>query len=110
MKPIIIIALILLYAHFNDAHAAPFLVMDFNKDVKIFLSTNQPCPHGGLKAYAARLDGSHVQGCYSPKKIDGKLWIRIDWVLPDGQVDFSEFAVASFTKIDDKQNNYKGEF
>ena len=92
------------------AHAAPFLVMDFNKDVKIFLSTTSHCLHGGMKAYAAKLDGTHVDGCYAPKTIDGKLWIRIVWVFPaTGQVDFSEFTAASFTSIDNKQTNFKAD-
>ena len=108
MKLLVIVTFMLLSI---TAQASPFLVMDFNKDVKIFLSTTTACKTGGLRAYAARIDGQHVNGCYAPKTIDGKLWIRIVWELPDGQGDFTELTAASFTKVNDNPaDNFKVEF
>ena len=99
MKPIIIIALILLYAHFNDAHAAPFLVMAFNDETRIVLSTVK-CSDTGYRAVAQRIDKMYMRGCYVMK--NGM--VHIQWE----QGDFSEFPQDKFEKVE-INDNFKAE-
>jgi len=94
---LIVILLSIVYS--VTAHAAPFLVMAFNDETRIVLSTVK-CSDTGYRAVAQRIDKMYMRGCYVMK--NGM--VHIQWE----QGDFSEFPQDKFEKVE-INDNFKAE-